>query len=147
AGIQAWAPSICLDLGGGLDAAVGDDPLQHVDAVLQLLHLGAQAGVFSVVRGRIASHFTHGADRDAELVPDDREGEHQEQDRKDEFEGIHGVLSSTGMRACSRSASIWSAVCAPRSVTICSSTLTRASILSTCAAYCAAFSAVCSASS
>ena len=69
--------------------------------------------------------LAHRSDRDAHLVPDDAEREHQDQDRKDELEGIHWVLSSLSIRAWSRSASICAAVWTPPSVTICSSTRSR----------------------
>src|SRR5438270_396923 len=123
-----------LDLSGGFDAAIGDDPLEHADSLLQLLDLVAQPNIFLIVHG-IATHLAHRAHGNAQFVPDDGEGEHQDKDSKDELEGVHWALSPTGIRACSRSASICWAVWAPLSVTICSSTLNRASKRSMCCAY------------
>src|SRR6185369_10013253 len=108
--------------------------------ILQLLDLLAQPLIFFVV-DRFASHFAHGPKGNAQLVPDDRKSEHQDEDTKDEFEEVHCGFSPVPMRARSRSASIWAAVCAPPSVTICSRTRSRCSIRSTCCAYCALFSA------
>ena len=77
-----------FDLRGGLDAAVGNDPLEHSDALLKLLDLAAQPNIFLAV-DRLAAHFAHRARGDAELVLDDGEGEHQDQDREYEFKGIY----------------------------------------------------------
>src|SRR5437763_8154726 len=74
--------------------------------------------------------------------PDDRR-EHDDRDDQDDhqFSAFHCTLSLLAMRSWSRSASIWAAVCAPPSVTICSITRRRDSKRSMCWAYCALFSA------
>src|SRR5437868_7262240 len=106
-----------------------------------MLHLVPEPVIFRVTTRRVAAHLPHRSYWNAQFVPDDGEGEHQDEDGEDELEGVHCALSPAGIRACSRNASICAAVCAPPSVTICSSTRKRASTRSVCCAYCALFSA------
>src|SRR4051794_5823173 len=130
-----------LDFLGQAVLFLDGDPFEHLDALLERLDLLAQAAGFLRVLGAAAAHLAHRPDRNAHLVPDDGEHEHHQQDGEYELEGVHWDFSSTGMRAWSRNASIWAAVWAPPSVTICSTTRSRASNRSICCAYCALFSA------
>jgi hypothetical protein len=67
------------------DTPVGDDALKHPDSILKLLDLVPEAVILRVVYRRVAAHFAHRSRWNAQLVPDDRESEHQNEDREDEL--------------------------------------------------------------
>src|SRR4051794_18347763 len=99
-----------LDFLGETVLFLDRDPLKHLEPFLQRLHFFAQPESFPGILG-LASHLPHRAGWNAHLVLDDREREHQEQDRNDKLEWVvHRVLSSAGILAWSRSASICEAV-------------------------------------
>src|SRR5687768_4095645 len=125
------------------------DPLEHLDALLELLDLVAQAYGFRV--GERRRRFAHPRPPRVDPRPDHAGGHHDKDDAEDEFESAHflslsvsGQFSGGSTRFCrsSRSRSISSETSSPLSVTIRSSTRTRCSSRSVCDAYCAAFSAV-----
>jgi hypothetical protein len=82
-----------LNLRGSLHAAVGNDPLEHANSILELLDLGPQSRILHVVAGALA-HLAHRAGWDAQFVPDDGEGEHQDEYGQDELERIHSTFST-----------------------------------------------------
>src|SRR6185369_7180815 len=87
-----------LDLGRGLDSAVGHDPLQNVNALLKLLYLAAEPRILRVIGWRIAPHLPHRARRNAHLVANDAQHEHQDDDGQDELIRIHSTAPQLGLR-------------------------------------------------
>src|SRR4249919_971229 len=148
-----------FDLGRGLHAAIGNDLLDHPQARLQPLDVGRiLRGFLGRLAGNKLAHFflvlepaLEGAHRNSpEHRNSDDDDEEYEKRRVHicllesvDVQRVQAAAPSLDLAAKrgGRSASIWAAVSAPRSVTICSSTRTRCSSSVEREAYWAALSA------